>query len=62
MLHWIPAIMKYDEAHIRRNLVNLAMYISLPIIQACDTYDNVNEVIFRQMAQAAAYTLSVSHD
>jgi Zn-dependent M28 family amino/carboxypeptidase len=25
--------------------------------QACDTYDNVNEVIFEQMAQAAAYTL-----
>ncbi|CAI8058450.1 Leupeptin-inactivating enzyme 1 [Geodia barretti] len=27
--------------------------------QACDTYDNVNEVIFEQMAQAAAYTLGV---
>jgi hypothetical protein len=26
-------------------------------LQACDTYDNVNEVIFEQMAQAAAYTL-----
>ena len=30
-------------------------------LQACDTYDNVNEVIFEQMAQAAAYTLGVSN-
>jgi Zn-dependent M28 family amino/carboxypeptidase len=27
--------------------------------EACDTFGNVNEVIFEQMAQAAAYTLGV---
>ena len=57
MLFLIPATIKYV---VKSNTKINAVHLLFALFQACDTVDNVDQEVYEQMSQCAAYVLEVN--